>query len=541
MKHGRALVHGRMAWATIAGLVVLLFFALAPAGAVISPFTPSGLAAGTGIMPAAPGTAPWEWEPQLAMDASGGLWAVGGHCPFIDQYGQCGAPTVGPGRADILAVWRSVDAGRTWSFVADPLAAPSVLSRLTDTIGSSDPDIAVAPLARSGLPPIIATVSLYGASSTLAVSADAGRTWSVVPAAGVPGQDRPWLAAAGTCDLYLEYDPIADLAGAATVPRVERYDACAITARPGVVSASPATSVAIEPVANAVTNGNQLPGRLVAGDRALFASYLSCDQSSICTLGVGVSRDRGATWSDVVPPSPEASITSDPTFPLSASADGLGHVAVTVTDRHHVYLWMSSDGARTWPVAHRAVDAELGWSLANVPSVAVQGSHVEVAWFGSPVVSGQQPWYLVMARSDDGGLTWRNAVVAPVLATTAHDAPLGAALYDDFGTAVTPAGDDVAVYTQSCQGHPTTDPLCPGPPAATGTYDMTRFAWLAQASGGAPRRVDLATPPAPATNQPPPHASLPATGTPPLSLFAGAALLACGLAALGLRRRLSMA
>jgi hypothetical protein len=500
---------------------------------------PSGFVAGTGTMPTAPGTAPWEWEPQLAMDSSGGLWAVGGHCPFVDQYGPCGAPTVGPGRADILAVWHSVDAGRTWAFVADPLVAPSVLGRLTDTIGSSDPDIAVAPLARPGRAPIIATVSLYGASSTLAVSADAGHTWSVVPAAGIPGQDRPWLAAAGTCDLYLEYDPIADLAGAATVPRVERYDACAISATPGVVSALPATSVTIEPIANAVTNGDQLPGRLAAGDGALYASYLSCDQSSVCTLGVGVSRDRGASWVDVVPPSPRATIASDPTFPLSASADALGHVAVAVTDRHHVYLWLSSDGGRTWPVAHRAVDTNLTWSLANVPSVAVHGSHVMVAWFGSPPAAGRQPWYLAMARSDDGGVTWADAVVAPVLATTAHGAPLGPALYDDFGTAVTPAGDDVAAYTQSCQGHPATDPSCPGPGEAMGTYDMTRFAWLAAAA--TPGSGGLVAPRPPMAIPAPPPASLPATGAPAQPLLTGAGLLAAGVVALGVRRRRSPA
>ena len=385
----------------------------------------------------------------------------------------------------------------------------------------------MAPQSRPGRPPIVATVSLYGASSTLAVSGDAGRTWSVVPAAGVPGQDRPWLAAAGDCDLYLEYDPIADLAGAATVPRVERYDACAIAATPGVAGAIPASSAAVEPIANAVTNGNQLPGRLAAGAGALYASYLSCAPSTVCTLGVGVSRDRGATWSDIVPPSPP-----DPTFPLAASADDRGDVAVAVTDRHHVYVWLSPDGGRTWPVARRAVDPDLGWSLANVPSVAVRGAHVVAAWFGSPPAGGLQPWYLVFARSDDGGATWRDAAVAPVLATTGHGAALGPALYDDFGTAVTPAGDDVAVYTQSCQGHPPNDPSCPGPPAGSGTYDMARFAWLTTATPAA--STVSAGPPAP----PPASTSLPFTGPPPWSLLAGAALLIGALAAVGLRRRL---
>jgi len=463
-------------------------------------------------MPAPPNRAVWEWEPQVAIDSSGVLWAVGGHCPFVDQYGPCGAPTEGPGRADILAVWRSDDAGHSWRFVADPLSAPGGLGAVTDTPASSDPDIAVSPQPRPGKPPILATVSLYGASSALAVSPDGGHSWAIVPAVGVPGQDRPWLAASGTCDLFLEYDPIADLAGAATVPRVERYDACAIAAAaPGITTALAATSQPIEPLANVVTQGDQLPGRLSAGRAGLYGAYLSCDASSACTVAVAKSTDSAKSWTDQVLPSPTLLIAADPTFPLSASADATGKVGVAVTDHHHVDVWLSSDDGATWPVAHRAVDAGLGWTLANVPSVAVRGSDVVVSWYGSPPSTGVQSWYLVVARSTDGGTTWIDYPIGPVLATTPHATLLGAGLYDDFGSAVTPDGTGVVVYNQSCQAHPSSDTECPGPPAGVnGTYDVTRYAWVAStapASAGA----------APASPRVPqksgaPVGTLPATG-----------------------------
>jgi LPXTG-motif cell wall-anchored protein len=455
-------------------------------------------------MPAPPSRATWEWEPQLAIDGRGVLWAVGGHCPFIDQYGPCGAPTEGPGRADILAVWRSDNGGRSWRFVADPLATPGALGAATDTPGSSDPDIAVTPVARPGKPPILATVSLFGASSTLAVSPDDGRSWAVIPAVGVPGQDRPWLAASGTCDLFLEYDPIVDLAGAATVPRVERYNACTIAAAaPGITSALPEVSQTVEPLSNAITKGNQLPGRLSAGRDGLYASYLSCDAASACTLGVARSRDNAATWTDETPRTPTVTIATDPTFPISASADMYGGVAIAVTDRHHVYVWASTDGGATWPIAKRPVDSSLGWSMANVPSVAVRGNEIVAAWFGSPPSSRSQSWQLVVARSSDHGATWRDDPLGPVLATTAHATPLGPGLYDDFGSAITATADDVIVYTQSCQGHSPSDPDCPGPPpGVTGTYDVTRYAWVA------------ATTAVPAPTTPPPPSANPAAVAP---------------------------
>ena len=396
--------------------------------------------------------------------------------------------------------------------MANPLSLPPPGNQVQDRPGGYDPDIAVAPLARPGQPPMVAVVSLYGFTSALAVSADSGGTWAVAQTIGIPGQDRPWIGMAGTCDLYLEYDPIVDLANAATVPRIERYDACVMAAAPGGQVAPVAqTSTLIEPASQTVTNGNQLPARIAVGRSGIYSAYLTCDPASACRAHVAISRDRGASFTDVDLPDSAMNVPADGTFPLSAAADRTGHVTVAVTDKHHLRLWLSKDDGHTWRALAQPVDAPLGWSLANVPSVAVRDSTIALAWEGSPPSGGPQSWFLTVARSDDDGKSFRFTWVPTVLATTAHDAPIADHIYDDFGTQITPGGGISIVATQSCIGHATTDAECPGPaPGQLGTYDVVRWAWVGSAAVPAPPAPTRAVvAPAAAAQS---RRSLPATG-----------------------------
>jgi hypothetical protein len=445
----------------------------------------------TGVMPRDPGRPnSWAWEPQSAVGPTGVLWAAGGRCPYADQHGSCGPAPIGVPTTANAPVWRSTDGGKSWAFVANPLALPPPGNQVQDRPGGYDPDIAAAPVARPDQPPVIAVVSLYGFTSALAVSADDGRTWAVAQSIGIPGQDRPWIGMAGTCELYLEYDPIVDLANAATVPRVERYDACAMAAAPGgQVVPTAQTSTLIEPATQSVTNGDQLPARIAIGRSGIYATYLTCDTSNTCTAHVGISRDRAASFSDIDLAGSAMTVPADGTFPLSAAADEAGHVAVAVTDKHHLRLWLSDDDGHTWRTVP-GVDAPLGWNLANVPSVAVRGSTVALAWYGSPPSTGNQSWFLTVARSDDGARSFKFTWPPTVLATTAHDAPIADHLYDDFGTQIAPGGDISVVTTQSCVGHPTSDTECPGPPPGQlGIYNVVRWAWV-----GSPGAASAAAP-----------------------------------------------
>jgi hypothetical protein len=278
----------------------------------------------------------------------------------------------------------------------------------------------------------------------------------------------------------------------------------------GQVVATPQTSTLIEPAIQTVTNGDQLPARLTVGRSGIYAAYLICDTANACTAHVGISRDRAASFTDVDLPDSVMNVPADGTFPLSAAADATGHVAVAVTDKHHLRLWLSDDDGHTWRTTPPA-DAPLGWNLANVPSVAVRGPVVALAWYGSPPSAGPQSWFLTVARSEDAGKTFKYTWLPTVLATTAHDAPVIDHLYDDFGTQVTPAGDISIVTTQSCVGHPTTDAECPGPPPGQlGIYNVVRWAWVGSPDttpASAPTRPAVA--PAATTK---PARVLPATG-----------------------------
>ena len=114
-----------------------------------------------------------------------------------------------------------------------------------------------------------------------------------------------------------------------------------------------------------------------------------------------------------------------------------------------------------------------------VPSVAVRGRTLAVAWYGSGPARGAQRWRLVVALSRDGGATFHTIVLPQVLATSSHSSSLADGLYDDFGVGITPNGHVVAAYTASCAGHRPGDRSCPGPNATDlGTTDVIRSAWI---------------------------------------------------------------
>lgn len=457
----------------------------------------------------------WAWEPGLALGGDGTIWVAGNHCALIDLHGPCEIDphqlTFAP---DYTPLWSSRDGGRSYRFVADPLkliesrASPRDAAGALgqDKPGGYDTDVAVAPSGRPGQPPLLYVVSAWEASSTLAISGDGGRTWRVTVLAGAyPIQDRPWLAASGACDLYLEYHLFTGAENVASVPRVDHYDGCSLYdhAIAGNVSGAPLTSTSIEPLSAQVTRGNQAMAKLAVGDGRIYASYEQCDTfgaSLDCdspgdrqSVHVAISPDRGASFSDVtLPDAGLLGTLDDATWPLAAGADRYGHVAVAAVDTRHVVLWTSSDAGATWRLRPARVDAGLGWQLASVPTVAVRGKTVVVAWYGSPPApAGQaQRWYLTVARSLDGGRRFAYQRLEPVLATTPHGQSLADGLYDDFGATITRDGAIALAYTQSCIGHSPSDPDCPGlPPGASAITDVVRSAWIAPAvSAAVPRR-----------------------------------------------------
>lgn len=488
---------------TIAAVAAVLLAATAsPAHAATHPHrAPSYV---TRTMPGDPHrNSPWAWEPGLTRGPDGAVWSIGNHCAIVDQRGVCQVEPSRPGfEPDYTPVWRSTDRGRHYRWAGDPLRAveshaslPSPNAQLAqDHPGGYDTDIAVAPRRRSGAQPaLVYAVSAFEGGSTLAVSADNGHHWSVASLAGVPLQDRPWLAASGPCDLYLQYHPVTGAYNVLSVARVDHYDGCALagSAVAGHAVAKALTTTYVAPPLDEVTASNSVMAKIVAEGGKVYVAYracatigadLNCDApGDHQTLHVAISRDRAATFSDVSLPDDHAhGPLDDGVWPVTAAADGAGHVAVASSDIRHVRLWTSSSGGQRWRLRAGTVDRRPG-GFATVPTLALSGRRMALAWYGSPPARRGVPqhWRLALARSNDGGAHFSHQTLDPELATTATGEPLGDKLYDNFGALLTPRGELALTYTQSCDGHRPADLSCPG--AAEGVQAHTlvvRSAWL---------------------------------------------------------------
>ena len=467
----------------------------------------------------------------MSADPRGWTWAAGNHCPLLDNHlftsgGLCHDPTSMGGLPTFAPVWLSRDGGRSYRFVADPLRNSKAAAAASP--GGEDTDVAVQPVSRPGRTPLLYVISAWAVSATLAISGDDGATWRLAQITGAPltaaGIDRPWLAASGACELFLQYHPLTGSQNLAAAPRVDHFDGCALfdTAAAGEVAATPLSSTPVEPPAEQL-NGVQVMGKLVASGGRVFLSYLACDVVPETNLNcngpadhqglhVASSADSGASWQDhLLPDAGLLAPLNDGVWPISMGADGQ-NLAVAVTDTQHVHLWTSADAGSSWRLHPQPLDAPLSWNFATVPSVAVRGALVSVAWNGSgPAAasaspasrsaSASQEWRLVLARSRDGGTTFTVTPLDPVLATTPAGTPLADLLYDDFGALLAADGATLLTYTQSCAGKAPTDPACPGPPTpgAQGTFEMVRYA---RVEALAPAPVVTAGPRAPTVGLP---------------------------------------
>lgn len=453
---------------------------------------------------------PWSWEPGLTRGPDGAVWAIGNHCAIVDQRGVCQIEPSRPGfEPDYTPVWRSTDGGRRFRWVGDPLRAvesgaaralPGPGAELAqDHPGGYDTDIAVAPRRPpGGGPALVYAVSAFEGGSTLSVSADNGHHWAVASLAGIPLQDRPWLAAAGSCDLYMQYHPVSGAYNVLSVARVDRYDGCAMarSALAGHAVAKAQSTTYVAPPLDEVNSSNSVMAKIVAAGGRVYVAYracatlgadLNCDApGDRQTLHVAVSRDRASSFTDVpLPDDHTRGPLNDGVWPVTAAADGAGHVAVASTDIRHVRLWTSSSAGQRWRLRPGTIDRRAG-GFATVPTLALSGRRMAVAWYGSPPARRGVPqrWRLAVARSNDGGRSFTRRTLDPLLATTPAGAPLGDELYDNFGALLTGRGELALAYNQSCDGHRPGDRSCPGPAEGTEAHALVvRSAWLP-----APRR-----------------------------------------------------
>ena len=305
--------------------------------------------------------------------------------------------------------------------------------------GDTDLAIASAPNALGNLNVYVASLNL--ASVAVAHSGDRGATFANVPVVGgLPGDDRPWIAAYGASASLLTFHDIAtdnidvlrsDDGGGTYVERSRVIDDTDYKAQ-----------------------ANEL-GNLAIDRRNPTASGFWAYQSFVAPSDpngsdfneafLGVSDDGGTTWSVKPIPCSTSGTGLDHIFPnVSVAPDG--ELWYAWSDDRNVFTAHSSDHGGTWtcsgPVSTSSAQAVMPWLVAT-------SAGVDLVYYGSPTAPGpkaNQTFYVYFAQdptSTPGGWGGPHQLMA-VHHGSVCEGGFGCngdrQLFDDFGVDTDPAG-----------------------------------------------------------------------------------------------------
>ena len=395
-------------------------------------------------------------EPSIAVAGDGTEYIVAPDGPGLRAPSSVG----GGGRGGSL-VWRSLDRGRSWTF----------LGSYDVPTGGGDTDIAVAPngtLFASGLSSV--------ACSSVASSSDRGQSWAVDPLAGcarVPVlNDRQWTAVDGD---HTVYTAIGD-------PLEGNIDL--VRSTPSLLGVTPTTSMQIYTggdyewpgsVSVDARNGTAYTVWNTAGapddcDGASGSSDCAPTAASTTTpdrIEVSVVR-RGATTA----PSPvvvaERRFDTYDSF-VSDAVDGGGAVYVVWSERHPlqretwVMLSTSRNGGRSWSpparVSTTTQTAIFPWVTAG------DAGRIAVSYYGTAgrgssaqTVPAGSAWAVYSGYSTDGGRhfqTYRTTGTmqrGAICTSGTGCAPGTRSVLDFFETAADRTGCLVTAYADNSAG-----------------------------------------------------------------------------------------
>jgi hypothetical protein len=481
-------------------------------------------------------------EPGIGVDGAGTIWAGSDIDPNPNTTAHDPRSGTNLTGEDL---WMSSDGGRTYRWVADPFAQVDGKG-----LAGEDSDVSVArePNAK-GFSNVYA-VSLYLASSSVAISQDGGRTFSLDPLGGVPAEDRPWVSADGACVFYVTYHQLPLFA-----PVINKYDVCNRTDLGAGVALNPvqSTQIFLSNTAPGLTNLFNKPmvdnWRTSPYWHTLYVPMEGCDlqnpadyvmnvvsdaeMAPTCPSGVpsqvtvAVSTDGGSTFDDYA-----VALNSNGElqgWPTTIAVDRAGTVYVAWSDNHNAFFSFSKDQGKTWSPAKQINTAP---SLtATYPTVAADGAGVVgVAWYGTSIAGDTNdqsamgtpddtraaPWKLYWTKSSNGGRSFTQVAITGVIHTgvlctegSACSIAKSRNLYDDFGAVISPTTGLAAIAFDA-------DQPPSGAPVAGGVDPYTAYAsevghggHTGRAPTVTPRPVNAATPASPGGS-----AAAPSTGGP---------------------------
>jgi hypothetical protein len=314
-------------------------------------------------------------------------------------------------------------------------------------LGASGGDI---DLANASAPNASGNYNLYVASLNLgsvnvARSTDNGTTFSQTPVqAGLPLDDREWIAAFGASTSLLTYHDIAtsDIDVLTSTNGGQTY-----THTSQVIPETDYKAGANE-LGNIVIDHDNLPSGGGFYAYQAFVAPSSSSGSANNEAFLGVSADGGKTWSDnPIPCSIAGASTSlDHNFPNVSVAPN-GNVYYAWSDDKNIYTAESTDHGSTWTCSP-AVSTNTAQAI--FPWLAATSTGVDLVYYGAPTTTNQT-WSVYFAQ-DIGG-SWGtpqqlNAVHSGSVCESGATCSTGRQLFDDFGVDTDSSGWAHIAYSQ---------------------------------------------------------------------------------------------
>lgn len=458
-------------------------------------------------------------EPRLAVGPDGSV-ALSAHLQGVNC--ETGMRSV-EGR---LCVWLSRDGRRFTLAGGEPTGQQGV-----------DVDIALLPQSNTM---VISNMTNVGAGTgvggtTVSRSTDNGRSWEAAVAANYSAfNDRPWLLVDSEQNLLLTW---ADL-GTGAILAARSSDGGATFGAPIPVLLPPTQAFASmngTPFKDHARNELVIPiGSGTAPSCPIFSGVSGC----LDTVTFARSSDGGATWRRAE--TLRLPTGTGTTSVITAAADAAGREFLAVgtvagfsgvgagTGESRVLLYTSAGQGEPF----RMQQLSRPTTSAMVPTVSAgPAGTVAVSWYSTPFPDGgsvPRPWRLMVAWSNDGGLTWREGEPhQPEAAYIGQILDHQRSIWDVNGTVVDTDGRIHLAWT-SLLGKP------------SGSPSAVLYARSKSIRGPAPSRTGAApnVSPGPASAQPlaaaPP--TLPVTGTSDLVAAMAALPVTFGIA-LALYRR----
>ncbi len=320
-------------------------------------------------------------------------------------------------------------------------------------LGASGGDI---DLANASAPNSSGTYNLYVASLNLgsvnvATSTDNGTTFSQTPVqAGLPLDDREWIAAFGASTSLLTYHDIAtdDIDVLRSDNGGQSYTQ--------ISQVIPETDykAGFNEIGNLVIDHNNIPS--TPGGFYAYQAFVAPSDSSGSTNNeawLGVSSDGGHTWNDQpIPCSVAATGTSnglDHNFPNVSVAPN-GAIWYAWSDNRNVYTAESTDHGQTWTcspaVSTNTAQAIFPWLVAT-------SKGVDLVYYGAPTATNQT-WHVYFVQNTASSPTsWGTpqqlmAVHSGSVCESGVTCSSGRQLFDDFGVDTDSSGWAHIAYSQ---------------------------------------------------------------------------------------------